>query len=82
MKTVQLVHFFHHGHTEIPDERPSNLSPCPAGDEWSSPRLSLESPSDAPEPSEASPPTATMNSRVNASDVLEPPETSPHNHVP
>ncbi|KAJ9690590.1 hypothetical protein PVL29_012974 [Vitis rotundifolia] len=83
MKTVQLVHFFHHGHTEIPNERPSNLSPRLTGDEWSTPRWSTVSPSEAPEPPEApespeaSPPTATMNSRVSPSDGHEPPETPP-----
>ncbi|KAJ9690576.1 hypothetical protein PVL29_012961 [Vitis rotundifolia] len=79
MKTVQLVHFFHHGHAEIPNERWSNLSPRSTGDERSSPRLATESPLDAPEASEASPLTATMNSRVSPSDVPEPPTA---NHVP
>ncbi|RVW79140.1 Glutamate receptor 2.9 [Vitis vinifera] len=84
MKTVQLVHFFHSGQTEIPNERPSNLSPRLTGDEWSTPRWSTVSPSEAPEPPEApespeaSPPTtATMNSRVSPSDEHEPPETPP-----
>ncbi|KAJ9690585.1 hypothetical protein PVL29_012969 [Vitis rotundifolia] len=83
-KTVQLVHFFHSGQTEIPNERPSNLSPRLTGDEWSTPRWSTVSPSEAPEPPEApespeaSPPTATMNSRVRRpSDEHESPETPP-----
>ncbi|KAJ9690577.1 hypothetical protein PVL29_012962 [Vitis rotundifolia] len=77
MKTVQLVHFFHNGQTEIPNERLSNLSSCPTGDEWISARWSTVSPSYAPEPPEASPPIATMNSRVSPSDVPESLETSP-----
>ncbi|KAJ9690595.1 hypothetical protein PVL29_012979 [Vitis rotundifolia] len=77
MKTVQLVHFFHSGQTEIPNERQSNLSPRPTGDECSTPWWSPVSPSEAPEPPEASAPTATMNSRVAPSDAPEPPETPP-----
>ncbi|KAJ9690588.1 hypothetical protein PVL29_012972 [Vitis rotundifolia] len=77
MKTLQLVHFFHNGQTEIPNERLSNLSSCPTGDEWISARWSTVSPSYALEPPEASPPTATMNSRVSPSDVPESLETSP-----
>ena len=47
MKTVQLVHFFHNGQTEIPNERLPNLSSRSTGDEWISARWSTVSPSDA-----------------------------------
>ena len=65
MKTVQLLHFFHNGPTEISNERLSNLSPRSTGDEWISPWLSTGTPSDATED-----PEVTF-------DVLEPPQISP-----
>ncbi|KAJ9690596.1 hypothetical protein PVL29_012980 [Vitis rotundifolia] len=77
MKTVQLVHFFRNGQTEIPNERLSNLSPHPTGDDWISPRWSTASRFDTPGGSRRRSSYRDYDSRVSPSDVLEPPETSP-----
>ncbi|KAJ9690578.1 hypothetical protein PVL29_012963 [Vitis rotundifolia] len=77
MKTVQLVHFFHNGQTEIPNGRLSNLSPHPTGDEWISPRWSTVSCFDTHGASGRLSSYSDYELKVSSSDVLEPPETSP-----
>ena len=78
IKTVQLLHFFHNGPTEISNERLSNSSPRSTGSgEWISLWWSPASHSDAAEPPELTSPMATINSTVNPFDVPEPPHTFP-----